>query len=233
MKTSALSFLFLISTLALKAQCNSFFPMKENVKYQYDHFDKKEKLSLRTRQWFKDVKGSGNTMNATMVQEMIDVKKDELIGTSESDWKCDDGTLHFEINNMSFAGQAQPNMGGSGMTMDVTGDQMDIPNDFEVGETLKDLTYQIKMAVNGMTMMNKSFHVKNRKVEAKESVTTRSGNYDCFKVSFTTTSEGGIGSGTIKTLIWYAKGVGMVKSENYDKNNKLMSRQVLTKVSGS
>lgn len=233
MKTSILTLIFLASTLALKAQCNSFFPMKENVKYQYDHFDKKEKLSLRTIQWFKDVKGSGNAMNATMVQEMIDVKKDELIGTSESDWKCDDGTLHFEINNMSFAGQPQANMGGSGMTMDVTGDQMDIPNDFEVGETLKDLTYQIKMAVNGMTMMNKSFHVKNRKVEAKESVTTPAGNYDCFKVSFTTTSEGGIGSGTIKTLIWYAKGIGMVKSENYDKNNKLMSRQVLTKVSGS
>lgn len=233
MKTSILSLLFLVSTLALQAQCNSFFPMKENVKYQYDHFDKKEKLSLRTIQWFKDVQGSGNTMNATMVQEMIDVKKDDLIGSSESAWKCDDGTLHFEINNMSFAGQPQANMGGSGMTMDVTGDQMDIPNNFKVGETLKDLTYQIKMAVNGMTMMNKSFDVKNRKVEAKESVTTPAGNYDCFKVSFTTTSEGGIGSGTIKTLIWYAKGVGMVKSENYDKNNKLMSRQVLTKVSGS
>src|SRR5690606_29692603 len=213
MKTSILTLLFLVSTLTLQAQCNSFFPMKENVKYQYDHFDKKEKLSLRTIQWFKDVQGSGNTMNATMVQEMIDVKKDDLIGSSESAWKCDDGTLHFEINNMSFAGQPQANMGGSGMTMDVTGDQMDIPNNFKVGETLKDLTYQIKTAVDGMPMINKSVDVKNRKVEAKESVTTPAGNYDCFKVSFTTTSAGGIGSGTIKTLIWYAKGVGMVKSE--------------------
>jgi hypothetical protein len=209
-------------------QCNSFYPIKEDTKFQYEHFDKKDKLVLRTNQWFKDVTGSANNITATMVQEMIDVKKNSAIATSETEWTCNNGTLHFTMNNMTMEGQ-QANA-ASGMTVDITGDKMDLPPTLSVGQQLNDLTYNLKMMMSGMTLMNRTFDVTDRKVEARETVTTPAGTFDCYKVSFITTSKGGVGSGTYKTVIWYSKDAGMVKTENYSEKGALMGRQVLTKL---
>lgn len=229
MKNLIIALLFGLSLTTARAQCNAFFPMKEKVKFQYDHFDKKEKLSLRTTQTLKDIKGSGNSMTAIMVQEMIDVKKDKIIATTESEWTCENGTLHFEINQMSMENAPQSNP-ASGMTMDVTGDKMDIPSDFEVGQKMKDLTYNVKMTMSGMNLMNRTFKITDRKVDAKEQVTTPAGTFDCYKVSYKTTSAGGIGSGTVKSVTWFAKNVGMVKTESFTDRDKLMNRQVLSKI---
>jgi hypothetical protein len=100
----------------------------------------------------------------------------------------------------------------------------------EVGQTLKDITYNMKMSMNGMNLMNRSFTVKDRKVESKESVSTPAGTFDCFKLTSTFISKGGLGSGTMKTITWYAKNTGMVKSETFSDKGKLMSRQVLSKI---
>ena len=227
MKSILTSTLLIAVAMSAFAQCNTFFPLREGVKYQYDLFDKKDKLTMRTVQWLKNVSGAGNSMKATMVQEMIDVKKNKPISTSETEWTCENGTLHFALNNLAIEGAAAP---GSGMTVDFSGDQMDIPSDMQVGQALKDLTYQIKMGMSGMTIMNRSYNVKDRKVEAEEKVTTPAGTFDCYKVSFTTKSEGGMGAGTIKTIVWYSKDTGMVKTENYSEKGALMSKQVLSKI---
>lgn len=216
--------------VAANAQCNSYYPMKEGVRFEYSHYDKKDKLSLKTVNTFKDVKGSGSSMRATMVQEIIDAKKNTSIGTSETEWVCENGILHFTMNSMSMADNGQQ-PGSPGMDVEVTGDKMDIPSDLKVGQTLNDITYTVKMAVSGVNLMNRTFMVKNRKVETKESVTTPAGTFECFKITFTTTSAKGIGSGTTKTAMWYAKDAGLVKSENYKEDGKFINRQLLTKVS--
>jgi hypothetical protein len=167
-------------------------------------------------------------MRGTMVQEIIDAKKNEVINTTESDWVCEGGTLSFHINTMSF--MENSGAGANGMTMDVTGDKFDVPSSFRVGQTLKDITYNLKMSMGSMTMMNRTFTVKDRKVEAQESVTTPAGTFDCYRISFTTTSSGGIGGGTTRSTMWYAKDVGMVKSEVYSDNGKLVAKQVLSKI---
>jgi hypothetical protein len=210
------------------AQCNAFFPMKENIKYYYDHYDKKEQLSLRTTQSLKDIKETGNSITAIMVQEMIDAKKGKSIATTEAEWACHDGILHFAINNMAINGAQQPV--ASGMTMDVTGDKMDLPSHLEIGQTLKDLTYGMKMAMQGMTLMNTTYKITERKVETKEQVTTPAGTFDCYKLTYTTTSSGGVGSGTMKSASWFAENIGLVKTETFSEKGKLIGRQILTKI---
>ena len=60
------SFLYLLVILCYcvdaNSQCNTFFPIKEKVKYHYDFYDKKDKLSLRTTQTLKNVSGAGNDL---------------------------------------------------------------------------------------------------------------------------------------------------------------------------
>ena len=228
MKTNVILILLCFSSISLYAQCNTFFPMRENAKVYYDHYDKKDKVTLQTTQKLVNVSGSGNSMKATMVQEIIDVKKKEIINTTESDWACEDGIMHFHINSFSYLEAAGAS--GNGMTMDVTGDQMDMPSSLSVGQTLKDVSYNLKMAMGTVTMMNRKFDVTDRKVEAEEDVTTPAGTFHCYKITFNTNSQGGIGGGKTKSIMWYAKDVGLVKSEAYADNGKLMARQVLSRI---
>jgi hypothetical protein len=212
------------------AQCNSFFPMKENVRYEYEMYDRKEKLTTRMSHTFKDITGSGDNLKATLAQEIFDAKKGDKIATSELDWKCENGTLHFDMRSMSLMmdNTQEMNMGDTGMNVDVTGDQLDLPSDLSVGQTLKDVSYTMKMTMGTMTLMNRTFHIKDRKVESQESLTTPAGTFDCYKVTFTTTNEKG--GNAIKSALWYAKDAGLVKSENYKDDGKMSSRQVLVKV---
>jgi hypothetical protein len=226
-------FTFLFSVcfcLQVLAQCNSFFPLKENVRYEYEIYDKKEKPSVRMTHTFKNITGSGENMNATMLQELYDSKKGDKIATSDLEWKCENGTLHFDMKSMNLMMDEtqQMSMGEAGMSVDVTGDQLDLPSDLAVGQTLKDVSYKIKMTMGAMTLMNRTYHVKNRKVESQENLTTPAGTFDCYKVTFITSDDKG--RNDIKSAVWYAKDAGMVKTENYNDDGKMMGRQVLTKI---
>jgi hypothetical protein len=224
-------FLALFTTQLIYAQCNAFYPLKSGVRYEYDYIDNKEKVATRSINMFKDISGSGNNMKATLVQELIDAKKNKSIGTSESEWVCENGVLHFTVNSMNFMMDSNPQAKSPDMKVEVLGDKMDLPSDLKVGQTMRDITYQIKMTLSGMSLMNKTYKVRDRKVEAEESVTTPAGTFTCYKITFTSTSEGGIGNGTIKSVMWYAKDVGLVKSENYKEDGKFLGRQILTKIS--
>lgn len=229
MKTFITIVLGLSMCSEIYGQCNSFFPMKENVRYEYEMFDKKEKMTVRMSQTMKNISGSGDNMNATLVQELFDPKKGDKVSSGELDWSCVNGTLHFDMKSMNLMmenGQ-QMNMGESGMSVDVTGDELDLPSDLEVGQKLKDVNYTIKIAMGSLTIMNRTFNIKERKVESRENVTTTAGTFDCFKVTFVTEDEKGRNQ---KSTMWYAKDAGLIKAENYNDDSKLITRQVLVKM---
>jgi hypothetical protein len=230
MKTLFTLLLSVCFSFEILGQCNSFFPLKENVRYEYEIYDRKEKLTTKMTHTCKNIQGSGDNMSATMTQELYDAKKGDKIATSDLDWKCENGILHFDMKSMNLMMDEtqQMNMGDAGMSVDVTGDQLDLPSDLSVGQSLKDVSYTIKMTMAAMTLMNRTYHVKDRKVEAQENLTTPAGSFDCYKVTFTTASNKG--RGEMKSAIWYAKDAGLVKSENYDDSGKLTGRQILTKV---
>jgi hypothetical protein len=230
MKTISTLLLTLCFCAEIFAQCNAFYPIKENVKYEYEMYDKKEKLSTKMTHAFKDIKGSGDNMSATLTQELFDAKKGDKIATSDLHWKCENGILHFDMKSMNLMmdNTQQMNLGDGGMSVDVTGDQLDLPSDLSVGQTLKDVSYNIKMTMGTLTVMNRTYHIKDRKVESQENLTTPAGTFDCYKVTFTTTDDKG--RGNIKSALWYAKDAGLVKSENYDDKGKMTARQILTAV---
>jgi hypothetical protein len=74
-----------------------------------------------------------------------------------------------------------------------------------------------------------------QKVEAIENITTPASTFECYKITFETSGEmiSALGSKMGKEMntsgiVWYAKGVGMVKSETYDADRKSMGYSVLT-----
>jgi len=219
-----------IASFEIFAQCNPFFPLVENTRYEYEMFDKKEKLTVKMSYSFKNVSGSGDNMNATVTQDLYDAKKGDKISSSDLNWKCENGTLHFDMRSMTMMGEngQEMNMTETGMGVDVTGDELDLPNTLTVGQTLNEATYTIKMTMGTITVMNRTYTIKNRKVESQESLTTPAGTFDCYKITFLTTDNKS--GNTTKSAMWYAKDAGLIKSENYKDDGKLIARQLLVKV---
>jgi hypothetical protein len=222
------SAMLLLAYSGVAQSCNTYFSIQEGVKSTYEFYNAKNKVVSRNVNQFKNVSGSGNQLKAVLLSQVLDLKSGNVTGSSESEWTCDNGVVHFTMNAMAIEGV---DMGNPTIGVTVDGDEMDIPSSFEVGQSLKDVTYHIKMSVSGINMMDRNFMIKNRKVESRENVTTPAGTFDCYKISYTTESTGKSGNTTkpVQTAVWYSANVGMVKTENY-KDDKVSSSQLLTKI---
>ncbi len=75
-----------------------------------------------------------------------------------------------------------------------------------------------------------SAHITNQKVEAIEDVTVKAGTFKGYRFSGEVNSSAMGIKVKSNNLDWYAKGVGIVKTENYDKNGKLQSRTELVEL---
>lgn len=135
--------------------------------------------------------------------------------------KCENGTFYFEMNNM-MSGQSYKEG-----EVDIKSDDSDMPANLAVGQTLKDGTITMTMKNTAVQMMNMRITVKNRKVEAIETITTPAGTFECYKISYNVESKM-MFTMESKGVEWIAKDVGMIKSESHDKNGKLTGSTVLT-----
>ena len=114
---------------------------------------------------------------------------------------------------------------GMEVTMDAT--DLHYPSDLSVGQTLKDGELTMKVSSQGVPVMTMVVKIYDRKVEAKEDVTTPAGSFSCYKMSYTIETK------TFMTIVargidWIAPKVGPVKSESYDKKGKLTGYTLLT-----
>ncbi|MFN6946886.1 MAG: hypothetical protein ACK4ND_18215 [Cytophagaceae bacterium] len=122
-----------------------------------------------------------------------------------------------------------------GMKATVEGDYLDLPNVLTVGQNLKDGNMVIKISTEeGGEMATINMSIRNRKVEAKEKITTPAGTFDSYKISYDVIVETLVmgvkmPGGTHKTVEYVSKGTGMVRTESYNKNGKLTGYTVLTK----
>ena len=76
-----------------------------------------------------------------------------------------------------------------------------------------------------------TFHVFNRRALQAESVKTPIGKFICFKIIQTVEADYPlIGKQLSTSITWIGKGLGVIKTETYDKKGKLQSRMLLTKL---
>lgn len=104
----------------------------------------------------------------------------------------------------------------------VTGECRGIPCDVSVGMKLPD--YGVTLKIVFLTM---KIDVADRKVAGREMLTTPAGTFDCFVVEETMTYKLSVMSQKTRLKSWYARGIGMVRQETWEKN-KLSGTSVLT-----
>lgn len=212
------------SIAALIAQdCPMYYPDKENTQMEYKQYDKKGGLSGSSVQKITSIKKSPGSVEVAVSAETFDAKGKSL-GTANLKARCEGGVFYVDMTN--YLGQ-QSTDAYKDMEMSVEGGNLEMPAGMNSGDMLKDGNLKMSFSSGGMTVMNMSVAITNRKVEAVENLTTPAGTFECYKISYDIATKMMI-SVKMKGVEWYAKGVGMVKSESYSKDGKLQGSTLLT-----
>ena len=212
--------------IVLNAQ-ESFFPTKEGTILVYKSFDKKDKLTNMVKYTIKHVNIIGSDMDITYLCESID-PKDKLVFKEEITIHQKGDKLYFDMSNFINKAAFQQN-GEIPANIEVTGNNMEIPLNPTLGDILPDANVSMALKM-GFVNMKISADLTNRKVEAIEDITVKGGTFKCYKFSSDINSVAMGIKVKAKSIEWYAKGIGTVKNESYDKNGNLQSHTELIEV---
>lgn len=216
--------IMLMTAISAQAQnCEGFFPMKQGAVIETQSFNPKDKLQGTNRQTILAVDQIEDGMAITVKSEQLD-EKGKPSFEQELTMRCVDDVFYMDMKEMLDP----KTMGGfKDMEVSVSGVDLEFPGIMEVGQTLNDGNIEMSASSSGFTVMKMTVKILNRKVEAYEPVTTPAGTFDCFKISYDIEMHT-IVNIKAKGTEWVAKNVGVVKSEQYDKNGKLTGYTLLS-----
>ncbi|MBO7321798.1 MAG: hypothetical protein J6U80_07740 [Bacteroidales bacterium] len=103
------------------------------------------------------------------------------------------------------------------------GDVSSLPSDLKVGQSVPDGKINIKVKSVGA-----SFLLTERKVLSEEVVNTPAGTFNTYKMDEHQTNKVLVSTKTFHIITWYAKNIGCIKQEVYDKKGKLLRTLELT-----
>jgi len=216
---------FLVGTVV---KCEEiFFPSKIGTVLVYKTFDKKDKETSMVKYTITKLNINGKDMDITYLCESFNQKEEPAFKEELTIHKKGD-KIYLDMSNFINKAALQKN-GEMPAEIKISGNNMEIPVNPNPGDMLPDA--RIEMAMNiGFISMKMSADVTNRKVEALEDITVKGGTFKCYKFSSVVNSSA-MGIKTKSSNIdWYAKGIGIVRTESYDKNGKLQSYTELIEV---
>nr|NQU89259.1 hypothetical protein [Bacteroidota bacterium] len=209
--------------------CNFYFPTDEGSVVEQTFYNKKgkpESVQIQKVLEKKDIPGG---MAVVVEQTFKDSKGKNEDMKAEFELKCQDGKFFLNMDDFTKGMNLESYEESPEMEVTMDTDEIYFPSDMKPGDILPDASIKVSVATNGFTIMNMTINLKNRKVLAQESITVPAGTFDCFKVSFDTETKA-IVKVKISTVQWLAEGVGMVKSENYDKRGNLDNYTEMTRL---
>lgn len=224
-------FLPLLATLLCLAKgqaqtnCSRYYPLEKGASFQYTNYDKKGKMAGTIDYLVTDVSENGNETMASMEVSFQDDKGEEMF-RSDYTFTCTGNGVKIDFESLAPNQMMQQY---KDMEMDISGTDIELPNDLSVGQQLPDANMAMKINMNGINM-NISVDMINRSVEKKEQVTTPAGTFDCY-VIYSESETKMMVKQTFPSRLWLAEGVGMVKQESYNKSGKLVGDMQLTKFS--
>ncbi len=198
--------------------CKTYYPFEEGSKFEITNYNKKGKKEGSINYEVTNVQN-----NVATVKTIIFDAKGKEITTTDYKITCVGNSISIDFKSLM-----NPDMFKQYKDMDVdfTGTNVELPNNLQLGQSLKDANMNMAINMGGMKM-NMSINMVNRTVDKKESITTPAGTFDCFALSYNSEMKMGM---KMKFSIkeWIAEGVGVVRNESYNKNGKLMGYSELT-----
>lgn len=227
------------ASLQLSAQgCAEYEQMKKGVVFTMTSYSAKDKVTSTSTTTVNDVKTTATATTADLTQVVKDEKGKET-GTMNTTVSCEGGT--FSIDMKSFTSPEQTKA-YKDMNMTVEGNTLQYPAILTVGTSLPDgnlkMTFSDKKS--GAQVAGSNIAITDRKVVAKETMTTTAGTFECYKITYTFNFESVMvmpngqtmnmpGMKPRQVTEWYSMKVGSVRSETW-KGDKMEGYTVLTEL---
>jgi hypothetical protein len=222
--TFSLGCIFLVA--GIRAQdCTMYFPGEENTQLEYKQFDKKGNPAGSSIQKITGITRNAGSVITEVSSEQFDAKGKSL-GSAQLQARCENGIYYIDMKNYM---NQQSMESYKDMEMTMEGGNLEIPGNLKAGDVLKNGDMKMSFSSGGMTVLNMTIAITNRKVDAVESITTPAGTFECYKISYDIATKMMINI-KAKGTEWYSRDVGMVKSESYSSDGKLMGSTVLASV---
>jgi len=202
--------------------------MEEGSTFQYTMYDKKDKVAGVTDYVVSEVSSSDGNTTATMELTFTDEKGKNVL-VSNYKITCTGDGVKIDYESL-FPSEMKKQYEDMGMEMDITGTDIQIPNNLSTGQTLEDANVNVSMDMGAMKMKI-NVETYDRKVEKEESVTTPAGTFKCYLITEKNKSKVMMSNMETSNKVWISEGVGIIKQETYNKKGKLTSRMELTEFS--
>lgn len=206
--------------------CSRFYPLIQGATYEYSNANGKGKPDGTTVYTISEVIPTPDGTQAIFDLRFRDKREKDVYDT-QYQVVCDGNILRIAYNTL-MPSQMMEQYTNMGIDMDITGTDIELPNDLSVGQDLADAEIRMSINMNGIGM-NMAVNQTGRKVEKKETVTTPAGTFDCFVVTQKTISTMMGTNQEVDSRLWLAEGVGMIKQESYRPNGSLTHSTVLEK----
>jgi hypothetical protein len=219
-------FLFTLFFTQFYAQsdCKPYVPYDVGAKWELTSYSPKGKEEGKIAYELIDKIERDNGYTFTVKSISYD-KKGEEVFTNEFEAYCKDGKFEFDMA-MKMDNAAMQSYQNMEMEMDAS--EFELPSmDAEVGTTLKDGTLEVKVGSNSISMFTMTVLITDRKVEAKEEIETPAGTFNCLVLTQKSTTKMLVKVES-SSKEWYSEGVGLVRSEYYNKKGKLNGYSELT-----
>lgn len=220
-----LTLLLLGTSLMAHAQCNQFYQFEQNGEWEMETYNAKGKLTGKILQKVLSLDNKGNGFDA-VVSSVMQNEKGKEIHKGEYAFSCEDGIIYIDMRNYIPQEQMQA-LGTYEMKMEA--ENLEFPNSLSVGSQLKDGSITLTSEGSAIPIRFNCV-ISDRKVVGKETLNTAMGNIECYKITSKSTIKNQMGINmtfTFNAVEWIAPKYGVVKSESYNKNDKLVGYTTL------
>lgn len=213
------------STNALTQDCTIFIPGDVGTELYYEIKNGKGKLQATYSQKIISIKENGSETVFELLQTHKDPKDPENIIMQDTiGFRCKGNEFYIDMEKYLNQKQLE---GFKNMEIKLTTDDLMYPSKLSPGMNLKDGSISIEV---GNGIMNMTTNIVNRKVEAREEITTPAGNFDCYKISENVQSKVGFIKVNMSNVTWIIQDIGTIRSESYNKRGKLDTVTELVKI---
>lgn len=209
-----------------KSLCKAYFPLEKGTELTYENYSAKDKLQSTDYLSVTDIIETAEALTIKVHASSED-KKGKQTYESDFEYLCENGVFKMSMESM-VSGEMMEAY--KDMEVEITQTELAFPSDATVGQTLPDAEMNMKISSNGIEMMTMTFKITDRKIEAKESITTPAGTFEAFKFSQSTNMKMMFMDKTYKSVDWIVENIGSVRSETYSSSGKLENYRILTNI---
>jgi pectate lyase len=208
-----------------------FFPSKKGMVLTTANYNAKGKLEGYTRMGVKNVTGAaGSGGDGTIVYTVQALDKKMQIDKPKSE--APEYVAPVAGGAVELSMEPWAALSG-GKDIKITGTQMFMPSSLAPGDRIKDSNVSMSMTVAVVGEVTAEVATTGQKCTGIETITVPAGTFECHKVERkSVTVANMVGKITLvnNSTVWYARGIGPVKSLTYDEAGKLKGSSELFEI---